>query len=117
MDAITSYHNPRCSKSRQTLELIRAKGLEPTVILYLESPPSAAELADMLTKLDKRPADITRKTEPEYKSFFGHADQLEDSAYLSLMSQYPKTIERPIVVKGDKAVIGRPPELVLSLLD
>ena len=117
MDDITIYHNPRCSKSRQTLEILRDKGIEPTIILYLETPPSVAELSGLLQKLGKKPTDITRKGEADYKSFFSAPDTLDVTAYLELMIQYPKTIERPIIVRGDRAVIGRPPEQVLTLLD
>ena len=116
MDSITIYHNPRCSKSRQTLDIIRQNGHEPEIILYLENTPSAKDLSDLLAMLGKKPADILRKTEADYKTHIAPYEQMHDNALLEVMIRYPKLIERPIVTKGDRAVIGRPPENVLTLL-
>jgi|SRR5690554_503261 len=109
------YHNPRCSKSRTTLEILQEKGAEVEVVKYLESTPSVSELKEILRKLGMKAEDIIRKGEKEYKENFKGASLTEDE-WIQAMVQYPKLIERPIVVKGDNAVIGRPPENVLKLL-
>ena len=113
---VTIYHNPRCSKSRQTLELIRQQGIEPTVVEYLKTPPSTRELARLLDLLGLQPRELMRKQEPEYK-----AENLDDPALshddlVEALHTWPKLIERPIVVAGGRAVIGRPPERVKALL-
>ncbi|MDA8729837.1 arsenate reductase (glutaredoxin) [Alphaproteobacteria bacterium] len=113
---LTIYHNPRCSKSRQTLEIIRSKGVEPEIVLYLEDVPSADDIADVLRMLDMKPMDIIRKNEAEFKEHFAGADELTDEQLIDLMRLYPKVIERPIVVNKGKAVIGRPPENVIKIL-
>jgi arsenate reductase len=113
---LTIYHNPRCSKSRQTLELIRGKGIEPNIVLYLEDVPSEEDIADALRMLSMKPLDIIRKNETEFKEHFAGADELTDAQLIELMRLYPKVIERPIVINRGKAVIGRPPENVLEIL-
>ncbi|WAJ39451.1 arsenate reductase (glutaredoxin) [Pseudomonas sp. GOM7] len=116
MTDLTLYHNPRCSKSRGALELLEARGLQPKVVRYLETPPSAAELRDLLGKLGISARQLLRSGEDEYKAL-GLADtSLSDAQLIEAMVQQPKLIERPILVAGDKAVIGRPPEKVLELL-
>ena len=110
---VTIYHNPRCSKSRQTLELLQAKGIEPTVVEYLKTPPSAAELTEILAKLGKRPAEILRAKEAAEA---GVAKDLPDDQLIAAMAANPAVIERPIVVKGAHARLGRPPEQVLEIL-
>ncbi|MDX1407543.1 MAG: arsenate reductase (glutaredoxin) [Saprospiraceae bacterium] len=109
------YHNPRCTKSRQTLALIEEKGLEPEIIEYLKDTPSQAEIGRLLKALDIKAEDLIRKNEPVYKEKF-KGKQLTQKEWIKAMVTYPKLIERPIVVKGRKAVIGRPPENVLALL-
>ena len=109
------YHNPRCSKSRQALQLIREQGLEPEIILYLESPPTKAELRDILKKLGKNADEILRKGEADYRAHFTAICRTDEKALIDLLVAYPKVIERPIVVSGAKAVIGRPPEAILVL--
>lgn len=109
------YHNPRCSKSRQTLALIRERGFEPEVIEYLNTPPSEAELNQILTKLGMEPEALMRKGEADYKEYI-KGKSLHRSETIALMISYPKVIERPIVINGDKAAIGRPPESVLDIL-
>ena len=109
------YHNPGCSKSRQALQLIREQGLEPEIILYLESPPTKAELRDILQKLGKNADDILRKGEADYKAHFTAISLTDEKALIDLLVAYPKVIERPIVVSGAKAVIGRPPESISVL--
>lgn len=111
----TIYHNPRCSKSRQTLALLQEQGIEPDIIEYLTSPPSEAELDGILTKLGMEPEALMRKGEDEYKQNFKGRD-LSRAETISLMVQYPKVIERPIVVNNGEAAVGRPPESVLEIL-
>ena len=109
------YHNPRCSKSRKALQLIREQGLEPEIMSYLESPPTKAELRDILQNLGKNADDILRKGEADYKAHFTAISRTDEKALIALLVAYPKVIERPIVVSGAKAVIGRPPEAILVL--
>ena len=108
------YHNPRCSKSRQTLQLIRERGVEPEVVRYLDTPPTKEELRELLQKLGLKPEDIVRKKEALYRERY-KGKTLSDEEWLEVLSQNPKLIERPIVVEGNKAVLGRPPERVLEL--
>ena len=110
------YHNPRCSKSRQTLEILNEKDVDTEIVLYLENPPSPEEVASILQKLGLSSRDIIRKGEEEYKLLNIKDQSLTENELISFMSENPKLIERPIVVKDDKAIIGRPPENVLSLL-
>ena len=110
------YHNPRCSKSRQTLEILNKQNVNTEIVLYLETPPSAEEVTSILQKLGLRSRDIIRKSEKEYKLLNIKDQSLTENELISFMSENPKLIERPIVVKDDKAIIGRPPENVLSLL-
>ena len=112
---VTIYHNPRCSKSRQTLALIQEKGIEPEIIEYLKSPPSEAELDQILSMLGIQPEVLLRKGEEEFKDYFMGKD-LSRAEIIRLMVQHPKVIERPIVINGGKAIIGRPPESVLDIL-
>ena len=109
------YHNPRCSKSRQALQLIREQGLEPEIILYIESPSTKAELRDILRKLGINADEILRKGEADYKAHFTAISRTDEKALIDLLVTYPKVIERPIVVTGAKAVIGRPPEAISVL--
>jgi arsenate reductase len=116
MTDLTLYHNPRCSKSRGALELLEARGLQPTVVRYLETPPSAEQLKSLLSKLGIAARELLRTGEDEYKTL-GLADaSLGEAQLIEAMVRHPKLIERPILVAGDKAVIGRPPEKVLELL-
>ncbi|GAB2191076.1 arsenate reductase (glutaredoxin) [Sessilibacter sp. MAH1] len=110
------YHNPRCSKSRNTLQIIEEAGIEPEVILYLQTPPSAEDIKDLLTKLGMSARDLLRKGEDDYKANNLSDESLSEDQLIQFMVQYPKLIERPIVVKGNKAVLGRPPENVQALL-
>jgi arsenate reductase len=109
------YHNPRCSKSRQTLALIQEKGVEPEVVLYLENIPTANEMKDLLSKLAISPMQLIRKGEAAWKENY-KGKELSDEQIVEAMIDNPKLIERPIVVKDNKAVLGRPPENVLELL-
>ncbi|MGQ9369896.1 arsenate reductase (glutaredoxin) [Azospirillum sp. ST 5-10] len=112
-EPVTIYHNPRCTKSRQTLELLRSRGIEPTVVDYLKTPPTAAELARILAALGKRPAELLRAKEAAEAAI---GRDLDDEALIAAMVANPAVIERPIVVRGDKARVGRPPESVLDIL-
>ncbi|WP_160152973.1 arsenate reductase (glutaredoxin) [Microbulbifer sp. ALW1] len=112
----TIYHNPRCSKSRQTLQLLQDNNVEPQVVLYLETPPDAATLQSLLQKLGIGARDLLRKGEDAYKELNLKDPALSDEALVQAMVAHPKLIERPIVVKGNQAVLGRPPENVLELL-
>ncbi len=112
---VVIYHNPRCSKSRQTLALIEEKGITPTIVEYLSSPPSEAELESILTQLAIEPEDLMRKGEDAYKEHF-KGKSLSRAQTIRLMVEHPKVIERPIVVNNGKAAVGRPPESVLSIL-
>ncbi len=116
MSDVTIYHNPRCSKSRQTLDLIREQGIEPTVVEYLKTPPSKKELAEVLDKLDLSPVEIIRTGEPEYRELGLLNSSYTPEGLIEIMVEHPKLIERPIVVKGSKAAVGRPPENVLKIL-
>lgn len=110
------YHNPRCSKSRQTLELLQSKGLEPRIVEYLKNPPSAKELDEILKKLKLEPQDILRTTEDVYEKLGLKNKKLSREEMIEVLLKHPVLIERPIVVKDGKAAIGRPPEKVLRVL-
>lgn len=116
MTDLTLYHNPRCSKSRGALELLEARGLAPTIVRYLETPPSAAELTALLGKLGIGARQLLRSGEDEYKTLNLADPALTDAQLIDAMAEHPKLIERPILIAGDKAVIGRPPEKVLEIL-
>ncbi len=109
------YHNPRCRKSRETLALLEAKGEKPAIILYLETPPTEKELKAILKKLKLKPEQLLRKGEPIFKEKF-KGKTLTDAQWIKAMIDHPKLIERPIVIKGTKAALGRPPEQVLDIL-
>lgn len=109
------YHNPRCSKSRQALEILRENNIEPEVIEYLKELPTKDELEGIVRMLGVSPEMIIRKGEPDYKENF-KGKNLCDQDWIQAMLDYPKLIERPIVLVGNKAVVGRPPEKVLTLL-
>ncbi len=112
---VAIYHNPRCSKSRQTLALLRENDVEPEIIEYLKTPPTPEELARVIGKLDRPPHDAVRAKEEAYAAS-GLSAQSDVAAICEAIAADPTLLERPIVVKGDKAVIGRPPEDVLTLL-
>lgn len=119
MGALTGvriYHNGRCSKSRATLELLQARGIEPEVVNYLDTPPGVDELKTLLRLLGMTPRQLLRTGEAEYKELGLDDAALGDEAILQAMVAHPRLIERPIVVAGGKAAIGRPPEAVLAIL-
>lgn len=109
------YHNPRCRKSRETLQLIQDAGVEPEVVEYLKDVPSKADLKELVGMLGIKPYDLLRRGEKDFKENFKGKD-LSDDEWIAAMVKYPKLIERPIVVKQKKAVLGRPPENVKELL-
>jgi len=113
---MTIYHNPRCSKSRETLALIQSKGIEPVIIEYLKNTPTVKELKQLLMKLNMKPQQLIRKSEPLYKEKLKDKN-FTDNEWLKIMTENPILIERPIVVKGNKAVIGRPPENLLEIIN
>ena len=116
MTDLTLYHNPRCSKSRGALELLEARGLTPTVVRYLDTPLTAAQLTDLLRKLNISARQLLRTGEEDYKILNLADDSLSEAQLIEAMTTHPKLIERPILVVGDKAVIGRPPEKILEIL-
>jgi len=113
---VTLYHNPRCSKSREALNLLREQGLEPEIILYLETPPTAKTLKALLASLGLGARDLLRKGEDVYKELNLADETLSDAVLIKAMVENPKLIERPIAINGNKAVIGRPPENVKTIL-
>jgi arsenate reductase len=115
MSDVTIYHNPRCSKSRTTLALLEENGVDPDVVLYLETPPSAQDISGLLAKLGMTAGQLVRSGEDVYKEC-GLDKNSSDAQVLAAMAEQPKLIERPIVVMGNRAVLGRPPENVLALI-
>lgn len=113
---ITIYHNPRCSKSRQALELLEARGETPVVVRYLETPPDADVLRSLLRALALPARALLRTGEDEYRELGLDDPALGDDALVAAMAAHPRLIERPVVVRGQRAIIGRPPETVLELL-
>lgn len=110
------YHNPRCSKSREALELLRERALNPEIVEYLKMPPDAAELGGILDLLGLEPRDLMRHKEPEYKALGLDDPALSRDQLIQAMVANPKLIERPIVIADGKAAIGRPPEKILEVL-
>jgi arsenate reductase (glutaredoxin) len=115
-DEVTIFHNPECSKCRGALELMADRGIAPKVIEYLKNPPTAVELRDIVRKLGIRPEELVRKREAVFHAKY-EGRTLSDDEWIEAMIRDPILIERPIVIEGDRAVIGRPPEKVLPLLD
>jgi arsenate reductase len=116
MTTITILHNPRCSKSRQTLNLLEDRGVQPEIVKYLDTPPSFDELKVIIEKLGINPRDLLRKGEEEYKTLELKNPSLDDDDIIQAMVTHPKLIERPIVIQGNQARIGRPPESVLEII-
>jgi arsenate reductase len=114
--SVTIYHNPRCSKSRQTMSLLQERGIEPTVIEYLDTPPSAETLREILAKLGLQPRELMRKKEAAYAESSLDNPNLSDDDLIAAMVKHPILIERPIVLANDKAAIGRPPKQVLEII-
>lgn len=116
MSEYTILHNPRCSKSRQTLALLEENGVQPEIFEYLKQAPTAEQLSSIISKLGVEPRAIIRKGEAEYKEAGLDNDALSNEQIIDLMVAFPKVIERPIVFTADKAIVGRPPENVLTLI-
>ncbi len=116
MSDVTIYHNPRCSKSRNPLALLEEHGVTPDIVLYLETSPGEKEIRGLLAKLGIPAAQLVRRGEDAYKES-GLGKDSSEAEIIAAMAAHPKLIERPIVVKGDRAVLGRPPENVLALID
>lgn len=115
-ESVTIYHNPRCSKSRATLELLENNDVTPNIVKYLETPPDAETLEMILQLLQLEPRQLMRQKESEYLDNHLDDPSLSREALIAAMIDFPKLIERPIVIKGNKAAIGRPPEQVLDIL-
>lgn len=114
---VTIYHNPRCSKSRETLALLQQQGVQPEVVLYLETPPDAPTLKALLKKLGMTSArELMRRKEDLYKSLELAEPSLSEDQLIQALVEHPKLIERPIVIKGEQARLGRPPEAVLEII-
>ena len=116
MTVMKLYHNTRCTKSRGALEILNARGIEPEIVYYLETPPSSAELRELLRKLGTGARSLVRSGEPEYADLGLGDASVPEEALIAAMAEYPRLIERPVFVNGDRAVIGRPPERVLEIL-
>ncbi len=114
-DQIIIFHNPKCSKSRQALAILRDTGISPKIIEYLKTPPSSTELSRILLLLDMEPQNLVRKTEKYYKENISKLS-LSRRGWIKVLVENPILIERPIVVRGEKAIVGRPPEKVLDLI-
>ncbi len=116
MSKVTIYHNPRCSKSRQTLQLLEEKGVDPNIVLYLETPPDKGTLSKLINQLGITARELIRSGEDEYKAMKLSDKSLSDEALVNAMVRSPKLIQRPIVVANGKAVLGRPPENILDII-
>ena len=116
MSTVVIYHNPRCSKSRATLQLLEDRGISPTVVEYLNQPPTAEQLRQVLALLGKSPREIMRRGEAEYRDNDLDDPGLSDEQLIMAITKHPKLLERPIVLANGKAAIGRPPENVLDIL-
>lgn len=116
MTDLTIWHNPRCSKSRQTLALLEERGLTPTVVRYLDTPPDADTLAHVLDMLEMEPRELMRTKESEYRELGLDDEAKSRDELIGAMVQHPRLIERPVVIHGDRAALGRPPEQVLEIL-
>ncbi|UYN95182.1 MAG: arsenate reductase (glutaredoxin) [Enhydrobacter sp.] len=113
---VTIWHNPRCSKSRQTLDLLRSKGIDPAIREYLKAPPSRAEIERLIELVGGEPAALVRDGEPEFKKLGQKKGELSKADIVRAIAAHPVLLQRPIVVSGKRAAIGRPPEAVLPLL-
>jgi arsenate reductase len=114
---VTIWHNPRCSKSRAALQLLRDNGIEPEIVEYLRTPPDSATITKTLRLLGITPRELMRRSESVYRELGLSDESLDDAALIEAMAENPVLIERPVAISGRRAVIGRPPERVLDLLD
>ena len=116
LKSVAIYHNPRCTKSRQTLALLEDRGIQPRIVEYLVTPPTEAELKRLLKLLGISPRELLRTKEEEYKQAKLDKPDVTDAEIIRAMVKYPRLMERPIVVVGNKAALGRPPENVLKII-
>ena len=114
--SIRIYHNPECSKSRAALALLEENDVDPQIIYYMETPPSIDEIKSLLAKLDLKILDIIRRSEDDFNELGLDDETLSEEIILDLLQKHPQLLQRPIVVKGDNAIIARPPEDVLTLI-
>jgi arsenate reductase len=114
--SVTIYHNPRCAKSRETLRILESRGIRPEIIEYLKDPPSEASLRELIRLLGVAPRELVRSKEPEFKQAGLDDPSCTDADIIQALARFPKLIERPIVVKGRKAALGRPPGNVIKIL-
>lgn len=117
MPRLRLYHNPRCSKSRETLALLREKGVEPEIVLYLETAPGVEELDSLARALGKEPQEFMRSQEALFRELGLHEGERSRSQWLELLARHPILLERPILLVDGQARVGRPPQAVLELLD
>ncbi|MBD3274121.1 MAG: arsenate reductase (glutaredoxin) [Candidatus Marinimicrobia bacterium] len=115
MSDVIIYHNPRCRKSREGLQILKDAGLEPVIVKYLENPPTVEELNNIIDKLELHPYELIRKNEKEFRELNLKEMKEDRNALIQAMSENPRLIQRPIVVKGDKAILGRPPENIKEI--
>lgn len=116
MTDLTLYHNPRCSKSRAALQLLEDRGMAPQIVRYLDTPPTAEQLSDVLCKLGMPARELLRTGEDDYKALNLNAPELSENQLIAAMVAHPKLIERPILIAGNRAIVGRPPERILEIL-
>lgn len=114
MSEIVIWHNPRCSKSRQTLALLEERGLSPRIVRYLDTPPTTEQLQQVLQQLKLEPSQLARKGEALWKEL--GLDDASEAQILAAMAEHPRLIERPVVINGERAALGRPPEQVKEIL-
>ncbi|MGD8615152.1 MAG: arsenate reductase (glutaredoxin) [Gammaproteobacteria bacterium] len=116
MAKVTIYHNPRCSKSRQALSLLQQRGVEPQIVDYLNTPPDAEQIAELLDLLRLQPRELMRSNDAEYRELDLDHPDLSREQLIRTVAEHPRLMQRPIVVSGGKAALGRPPERVLEIL-
>ena len=117
MTSVTLYHNPNCSKSRAVLALLEQNDIEPEVVYYMDNPPDVQTLKSLLKKLRLNVRDVLRRSEPEYEELGLDDSSLAEAIVLDLLAEHPVLLQRPIVIAGSKAIIGRPPEAVLPFIE
>lgn len=113
---VTIYHNPRCSKSRETLKILESRGIKPEIVDYLKHPPTEATLRELVDLLGVTPLQLVRRQEPEFKEAGLDGSTCKDDEVIRALARFPRLLERPIVVKGRKAALGRPPANVIKIL-
>jgi arsenate reductase len=117
MAEVTLYHNPRCSKSRAVLALLEENDIAPEIVYYMDNPPDARQLTSLLKKLGMGVRDVLRRSEPEYEELGLDDEELAEEIVLDILTKHPRLLQRPIIVSGNRAIIGRPPEAVLPFIE